>query len=118
MEALGSYLEDNISIKDVKIGNCGITDKGVDILSLHLIGNTNLEQLGLQFNLGITEESTPFILDIAQKSHIKRVTLSRTMISEESQEIIKMKLETLIENRDIPIQSKTKSASKIKSTVA
>ncbi len=113
MKQLGEYLQDNEHLEILRIDSIKITDKGIEILSEYLIGNTKLKELGLNVNEGITDVSVPYLIEIAKKSCITQIYLENTSISEEKQQEIKELLKIPIEEREIPIKSNTKSAAKI-----
>lgn len=115
MESLGEYAQDNEHLECMKIGN-RVTDKGVEILSKYLIGNTKLEELSLSFNQGVTDASVPFLIEFAKKSSILRIDYFETSISDEQKGALNNALRIPTEDRDIPIKSNAKSAAKISST--
>lgn len=91
-------------------------NEGVEILSEYLIGNTVLKELRVNGNRLITDKSVPHMMDIAKKSCINCIDLLGTSISKENQRHILVALKIPIEQREIPIKSNTKSATKISST--
>ena len=92
-------------------GNC-ITDNGIQILSEHLQGNLHLETLEIQSNSRITDASIPYVAEIAKRSCVKEINLADTSISEEKKEAISKLLRIPHEEREIPINSSSKSAAK------
>ena len=113
MKQLGEYVQDNQHLELLWIGWNKVTDEGAEILSEYLIGNTKLKELGLYGNMGITDASVPYLIEIAKKSCIADICVRNTSISEENKQGIKELLKTPIEQREIPIKSNTKSAAKI-----
>ncbi len=113
MKQLGEYVQDNEHLEILWLGNNKVTGKGIEIISEYLIGNTKLKELYLSYNIGITDESVPYLIEIAKKSRVNKMNLERISISEEKQQEIEELLEIPIEEREIPIKSNTKSAAKI-----
>lgn len=79
----------------------------------YLIGNTTLKILALHRNGKITNASAPFLKNMVTRSYIQNVFMEDTMISLELQQEIETLLLIPLDERDIYISSKTKSASKI-----
>ena len=71
-----------------------------------------MEKLELQSNPGITNTSVPYLTELAKRSYIKEINLIDTSVSEENKEMINALLRIPHEEREIPIQSNTKSAAK------
>ncbi len=112
MKQLGEYIQDNEHLERLEIGS-KVTDKGIEMLSEYLIGNTTLKELNLS-NKGITDVSVPYLIDIAKKSCITEIDIENTSISEEKEdELTEKTFKIPIEQREIPIKSNTKSAAKI-----
>lgn len=113
MKSLGEYIQNNGHLKAINIGGNYITNKGVKILTEYLIGNTVLNVLDLSDSMEITMESTPYLIEIAKKSHIISLyTLGLLMPLKKSFELQAL-ISIPIDQREIPIISHTKSASKI-----
>lgn len=117
MEALGEYIQESQTIRDITLNSSpkykGISDKGIDILFTYIIGNITLRYLSFSDNKCITELSTNTFKEMAKSTCINHIYTVGTSISESSRnELIKI-LETPHEEREIPIKSNTKSASKI-----
>lgn len=117
MDAMGSLLHYNPTIQTVLIdsgyvGKNHISDKGVEILSQHLIGNTVLKILAISGLTQITKNSTPVLVNLATKSGISKIITTMTAIPSADIIEITAALNVPIEQRDIPIESKTKSAAK------
>ncbi len=113
MEQLGEYVQDNQHLEILRLGDSKVTDKGFEILSEYLIGNTKLKEFGFYGNRRITYASFPYLIDITKKSCIVTIQLYGTPISEEKQQEIEDLLKIPIDEREIPIKSNTKSAAKI-----
>ncbi len=112
MKQLGEYVQDNQHLEILGVGN-NLKDKGIEIISEFLIGNTTLKELNLSFNRGVADVSASYLLEIAKKSYISSMTLFFTSISQEKQNEMQELLKIPIEKREIPIKSNTKSAAKI-----
>ncbi len=113
MKQLGEYVQDNEHLEILDISNNNITDKGIEIISEYLIGNTIINDLYLHGNEGITDVSAPYLIDIAKKSCITKIDVEHTSIFHKEQQEIWKALKIPIEEREIPIKSNTKSAAKI-----
>ncbi len=113
MKQLGEYIQDNKCIEKLRVRNNKITNKGIEIISEYLIGNTKLDELYFDDNNGITDASVPYLIEIAKKSCITEIDIRSTSISEEKQQEIEELLKIPIDEREIPIKSNTKSAAKI-----
>lgn len=115
-KSLGELLQNNETIQHIEInGNhClnKITDKGIEVLCSYLIGNLILKSLDFSKNQLITENSVPFLKEIASISYLNNIVLEDTSISSTSQQDIKSLLLVPIEKRDIPLNSCSKSAAK------
>ena len=125
LENLGNLLRLNTSIRNIYIGgdmNVGydieanpngmITDEGVDILASQIIGNVTLEILGLSCHLRITSASLDNLKEIANKTKMKKILLFGTSISTDDVHQLHKFLKIDPEERQIPIFSSSKSASK------
>ncbi len=86
MTSLGEYIQSNQYIMHVYICYNKVTDKGIEILSEYILGNITLKQLNLNCLLGVTDASTPFLIDIAKMSYITSIGLNNTLISFEKQQ--------------------------------
>lgn len=115
MKHLGEYIEDNRHLKILNLNSNKIKVKGIEILNEHLIGNTVMKELHLSFNGGLTIASAPFLIEIAKRSHITTMHLEETSMSKKSLKEIKELLSIPIDQREIPIKSASKSATKIQS---
>lgn len=112
MPTLGEFLFNNPNMLSVNVNSNSIGDNGIEILSSYLLGNTTLSGLNFYGNRNITNNSLPFLIDIAEKSCVKHLLISRTLISEENKLHIYKLLDVPIDKRELPIISKTKSAAK------
>ena len=84
MKPLGEFIQNSLVIKDIKIGNNGITDKSIEILQTYLIGNTILKRFSISYNKGITNKSIPLLKEINQKSNIQDTNISGTSITNQN----------------------------------
>lgn len=112
MKILGEFVESNQYIEDLALSDNKITDKGIEILSMYVIGNTTLKSLHLSFNIGITSASVPYLIEAAKKSHISTLEVNFTSLSDTMKLEIKKAVDVAIEKREVPLNSKAKSASK------
>lgn len=113
MTCIGELIRNKKSLQNVLLGKNDISDAGIVVIGEYLIGNTTMKWIGLQDNLKITEQSLPILSEIAKRSHVNRIGLQNTSISEEMQ--MEMSILTAIKEdmREIPIYSNSKSAAKI-----
>lgn len=112
MESLGLLLKENQSIESFSLCQNKVTNAGIKELSYEIIGNTTLKYFDISFNKGITNESSPYLLEIAAKTCIVDLVVDSTALSFDVKQEIEEALSVPIEERAIPIQSTTKSASK------
>ncbi len=113
MQQLGEFVQENNHLARVILFDNLITNKGIEIFSEYIIGNTSLKSLNLGANAYITDASVPFLLDIAKKSQVTGIYMNETSISKEKQSEIEELLSIPIDQREIPIKSNSKSAAKI-----
>lgn len=118
MQSLGEFIENNKYLEKLYLGYNLITDKGIEVLSEYLIGNTTLKILAVLGNKLITDASQPYVVQIAKTSCITAIDVSLTSISDRNRLKIIELLKTPIDQREIPIKSNTKSASKITSVIS
>lgn len=116
MKQLGEYLQDNNHLEELYLYSTMITDKGVEVLSDYLVGNTKLKEIDLRSNKLIQSGSVPFILHIAKTTHISVIKAWGTAIPFDKHKEIEEAFNIAIDQRQIPIKSNSKSASKIQST--
>ncbi len=118
MQSLGEYIQDNQYLENLNLIQNRITDKGIEILSECLIGNTVLKRLDLQGNYDITNASTPCLVRIIKSSYVNHVYLGRYSKNiREIQEEIDTLLKIPVTKRAIPIKSNLKSATKVSATI-
>lgn len=91
--------------------NNKVTDKSIEILHSVLIGNINVKDINLGYQVGITDESVPLLKEIAEKSSAF-VDLTWTSISEENNAELQTMFAVPVDKRPIPVPSTDKSASK------
>lgn len=115
MKQVGEFIQDNEYLEYLSVSYNQITDKGVKILSEYLIGNVTLKGLNLSANLGITDASFPYLIEVAKKSSIKDISLWITSVSLAKKKEIEEIQRLPVDQREIPIKSSTKSAAKISS---
>ena len=113
MKQLGEYVQDNQHLEELSINSNKITDKGIEILSEYLIGNISLKEMKTSFNNGITDTSVPHLIEIAKRSCITMLEMNYISISKENMQEIRETLSIPIEQREIPINSNSKSAAKV-----
>ncbi len=113
MKQLGEYVQDNEHLERLILDINKVTDKGTEMLSECLIGNTILKVLDLSWNKEITDLSIPYLIEIAKKSCITEIDIRYTSTSQEKKQEIEDLLKIPIEEREIPIKSNTKSAAKV-----
>ena len=84
MKSLGGCIKYNKSVEGIELGNNKISDAGIEILVPYLDGNTTFKQLNLNGNKGITDKSIPLLLKMIESSHIERMDLYDTSITQEN----------------------------------
>ena len=97
MKQLGEYIQDNEHLEILRIGWNKITDKGIEIISEYLIGNTKFKELYLYSNIGITDASVPYLIEIAKKSCMTKINLNGTSISAAKQQELEKALKIPLE---------------------
>lgn len=112
MQIVAEAMTDNDTIEELSLTQSKISDLGIELLCSALIGNTALEELSLEENGKVTDKSVPFLKEVIFQSHLQLIFLSGTSISDDMQEDLFRAIETPLNMRYIPIQSKTKSAAK------
>lgn len=118
MNSLGDLIQQSDSLEILGLyGNesseRGINDECIEILSSFIVGNQTLESLDLHGNKGITKNSVQLFEEMAAKSCLKGIVLYSTLIDDADKKKIKKQVEIPNDQRELPIQSKTKSAAKI-----
>lgn len=116
IDAVGEILEKDV-VKCIKLGGDMksrnyISQRGIERLSNYIYGSSRLEILDFSFNREIYDQSSTFFVDLAKKTCIKEINLSNTSISNDIQEEINRLLKVPSEDREIVIQSSSKSAAK------
>lgn len=110
---LGEYIQHNSHLENVILNNNNLTDKGVEILSEFIIGNTAIKSIDFHGIEEITNMSVPHLVNMVKKSAITGLFIWDTSLSEAGQLKIKDALKISVDDREIPIKSNTKSAAKI-----
>ncbi len=118
IESLGHLIQQNNLLKCLGlIGNKssknGIDDSFVDMLAPFIIGNQNLKELDLRYNSDITDKSMPCLQELATKSCLNEISMFYTSVHFAQVQMIQTLLQIPSDEREIPIQSTTKSAAKI-----
>lgn len=113
MESLCEYVQDNQHLEHLDISNALMDDTAVEMLSVHLIGNTNMKKLILTGNSQITDASFSNLTEIAKRTCISEIGLERTSLSRANRQKINVLLEVPIDQRELPLISNSKSAAKI-----
>lgn len=116
MATLGECIQECSSIKSINLSENKISDKGIEVLHHYLIGNTTLNEIHLKWNNDITDASFTYFTEIANRSCITIINIWQLSTMIEKQQELNACLKTPIDERCIPINSKTKSAAKISST--
>lgn len=121
MNSIAKYFEMDNGVKEFSCdnhsisGKSKITDKGSEIFLESIVGNVTLEYLSIRSQAGITSASVPFLKDVVTKSGLKTLSINNSSINLEEQKEILALIETPISEREIPIFSSSKSASKVNS---
>lgn len=113
MSIIGEYIASKESLKHIFLGQNRITDKGVEILSESIAGNTSLIAIGLDGNKSITDQGFPFLATISKSTYVKRIAVHNTLVSKEKRHDLQQLLKTGKDSREIPIRSTSKSAAKL-----
>ena len=117
MKKMGEFVNDNEYLEGLFLSNNKISNKGVEILSNHLIGNVVLKSLYLGSNNDITDTSVPYLLETVKLSNITSIYLADTSITRVKNLEIQNALQVPIEEREIPLRSNTKSAAKLSASI-
>lgn len=117
MDSLGELICDSQSLETIDFSsgygkNNNISDDGVKTLSCYIIGNLFLKNIFFSYCKVLTEKSVPYLKEMASKSCLNQISLYSTQISYNMQNEIDQLLSIPTEQREIPIFSSTKSASK------
>lgn len=81
MKSLGEYIQNSKNLKYISLYQNEFTDKGIEILTPFLVGNTTLGSIDFRSNEGVTDASGPYILEIARTSHMNSFGLVCTNVS-------------------------------------
>lgn len=90
MKSLGEYIQASPYIMCLYLANNKITDKGIEILAEHLIGNTIMQELNLSENKDITNASIPHLLKAIESSCFKDINIDATHADKKPVEILLM----------------------------
>lgn len=112
MSSLGELISHSDYLEILNICNNNITDKGIELLSDHIIGNGKLKDLNLSNCGQITDASFPIFMELAKSSSITYIEVWGTSISDSNETKINKAFNKPVEERNIPLKSKTKSAAK------
>lgn len=113
MELVGEFIASSHTVEQLNLCWNEINDEGLRLLSWSLIGNTSLKLLNLTGNKAITIESEGSLIELASKTCLIEIHLGDTQIIERDVNYFTGLFYTPIEDRLIPIQSKSKSAAKL-----
>lgn len=113
---LCEYIIGSKEIEKLDIGYNKVTDKGVILFSQQLINCTNIKYLDIGRNHRITDLAVPSLVEFIKRSTIVKLLTDGTSISNESSESLRHALRVPIDQREIPISSRSKSAAKLQST--
>ncbi len=116
MILIGEYVQGNQHLESLNMGWNKLDDRSIEVLADHLIGNTSLKYLGIREHIHVTDASAPFLMEIAKKSNLVKMDLDFTRLGYENISNIKKLLSISPDNREIPINSNSKSAAKITSS--
>lgn len=112
LKKLGEYVQDNEHLEVLYLTKNYISDTGIEVLSEYLVGNTTMVYFSVGSNKDITDDSVPYLEEIARKTHILDFDLSLTSITAGKKKALKELLKIPVEKREIPVRSNTKSAAK------
>lgn len=110
--SLGELIRDRQSLNDINLSGNKISDRGLEILLGYMIGNITFNSIDVSFNKKISDQSLPNLSEMATKSCLMKLALNDTSIPKDKQIETTNLLKVPIEDRQIPIQSPTKSAAK------
>ncbi len=82
MEDIGELLNQNNIIKEFVIGNCNITDDGLNILTPYILRNRSLKTIDISWNKKITERSMPFLNEICLESCVEDIIMIENGLSD------------------------------------
>lgn len=84
MKSLGEYIKDSMYLQDLIIQENQITDRGIEILSGYLIGNTKLKSLDFYGNREITDKSIPILIEVIKSSQIGSFSIKMTSVNQKN----------------------------------
>lgn len=112
LQSFAELLNENETIKFVSLQSNIITDAGIEILSQELSGNTSILSLDLAYIKQLTDFSTSHLIELAKTTNLEHLEVLHTNISILYKHQISNWLEIPIDQREIPIKFKAKSAAK------
>jgi len=114
IEIFGRLIKQNKNICSIDLTGNKITDKGVEMLSEYIIGNTSINKIYLVMNKGITNYSLEIIKNMVKTSYISCFDVYMTNINNKEIDEIDEILKIPVEEREIPLFTirNVKSASK------
>lgn len=107
MSSLGEYIQENDYISKIGIGHNQISDKGIEIISKYLVGNTQISKLDISGNKNITNHSIPFLMEMIKNSAIKLIDFRQTSINNKNELMTVLCLNRLKFGIDIMIFTKS-----------
>lgn len=117
MEVLGEYIQFDNLLKSIHLGSgsrdTGITDKGIEIITDYIVGNTSLEDFYINNHGTITGASVPHLKRIARHSYVCHMAQTLRSLDRLDRHEVETCLLIPVEQRELPIVSNTKSAAKI-----
>lgn len=90
MRSLGEYIENNKYLTSLRLSQNRITDNGIEILSNFIIKSESLQYLYVDRNVGITERSIPYLINILELSKSCQIEYDYTSITDDSDIITSM----------------------------
>lgn len=112
IEALGSYFRQNQYLETLILTQNMINNKGIEILSENLIGNTTIKEIKLAKNADITSETAQLLQDAVKESYITSIDVSSLRLPDNFSSEIARYLLIPIDDREIHVKSNSKSAAK------
>ncbi len=115
LDKLGDVIGSSDKIHMVNLrSNNNITDDGLNKLMNNMVGNTSLRELDLSYNQKITIKSIPCLMEMAEVTSITTLIMYYTGMTYLELEQVHKAFRKPIDEREIPIKSKTKSAAKMR----
>lgn len=115
LDKLGDVIGSSDKIDNLCISsNENITDEGLNKLINHMLGNTSLKTLDISNNRKITEKSIPLLLEMAEVTSITSLHIYGTGIDYDKTNKVYDAFKKPVNDRNIPLKSKTKSAAKVR----